>query len=170
LRRDGLGFLAYRKPGFGLILLREVVLGPERFDAAFKEYIRRWANKHPQPADFFRTIEDVSGEDLSWFWRGWFYSTDLLDQAVDSVTTREGATVVHLSNREGLVMPVTLEVEYAGGATERHRLPVEIWFHADSYALELPGGREVVRVTVDPDRMLPDVRRENDTWRKAVVP
>src|SRR5690606_17659139 len=126
LRRDGLGFLAYRKPGFGLILLREVVLGPERFDAAFKEYIRRWANKHPQPADFFRTIEDVSGEDLSWFWRGWFYSTDLLDQAVDSVTTREGATVVHLSNREGLVMPVTLEVEYAGGATERHRLPVEI--------------------------------------------
>src|SRR5690606_11820189 len=83
LRREGLGFLAYRKPGFGLILLREVVLGPERFDAAFKEYIRRWANKHPQPADFFRTIEDVSGEDLSWFWRGWFYSTDLLDQAVD---------------------------------------------------------------------------------------
>ena len=170
LRRDGLGFLAYRKPGFGLILLREVVLGPERFDAAFKEYIRRWANKHPQPADFFRTIEDVSGEDLSWFWRGWFYSTALLDQAADSVTTRDGVTLVHLSNREGLVMPVTLEVEYAGGATERHRLPVEIWLHADSYALELPGGREVVRVTVDPDRMLPDVRRENDTWRKAVVP
>lgn len=169
LRREGLGFLAYRKPGFGLILLREVVLGEERFDVAFEEYIRRWANKHPQPADFFRTIEEVSGEDLSWFWRGWFYSTDLLDQAVDSVTTRDGKAFVHLSNREGLVMPVILEVEYADRTRERHRLPVEIWLHADTYAYELPAGREVVRVTVDPDRKLPDVRRENDTWRKAAA-
>ena len=169
IRREGLGFMAYRKPGFALILLREVVLGPERFDAAMKEYIRRWTNKHPQPADFFRTIENVSGEDLSWFWRGWFYSTELLDQAVDSVTVGDGVTLVHLSNREGLVMPVMLEVEYAGGLTERHRLPVEIWFRADSYAFELPGVREVVRVTVDPDRKLPDVRRENDTWRKATA-
>ena len=86
LRREGLGFLAYRKPGFGLILLREVVLGEERFDAAFKEYIRRWANKHPQPADFFRTMEDVSGRDLAWFWRGFFYTTAALDQSVESVT------------------------------------------------------------------------------------
>ncbi len=169
IRREGLGFLAYRKPGFAMILLREVVLGQERFDAAIKEYIRRWANKHPQPADLFRTIEEVSGEDLAWFWRGWFYSTDLLDQAVDSVTTQDGTTFVHLSNREGLVMPVTLEIEYADRSTERHRLPVEIWFRANTYAYEVPGGREVVRVTVDPDGKLPDVRPENGTWRKATA-
>ena len=73
IRREALGWLAYRKPGKGLLLLRDVVLGPERFDAAFMAYIRRWAYKHPQPADFMRTIEDVSGEDLAWFWREWLY-------------------------------------------------------------------------------------------------
>jgi hypothetical protein len=167
IRREGLGFLAYRKPGFALILLREVVLGRERFDAALKEYIDRWAYKHPQPADFFRTIEEVSGEDLDWFWRGWFYTNDLLDQAVDSVTTQDGTTLVHLSNREGLVMPVTLEIEFADRSTERHELPVEIWFRADTYAYALPAGREIVRVTIDPDGKLPDVRRENDVWQRT---
>ena len=164
LRRDGLGFLAYRKPGFGLILLREVVLGPERFDAALKEYIRRWANKHPQPADFFRTIEEVSGEDLAWFWRGWFYSTALLDQAADSVTTREGATVVHLSNREGLVMPVTLEVEYAGGrrsgtGSRSRSVPRQPLRSSPGR----PRGRARDR---RPDRKLPDAA-ENDTGARA---
>jgi len=69
IRDDALGFLAYLKPGYGLMVLREHVLGPERFDSAFKEYFDRWAYKHPKPADFFRTMEDVSGEDLDWFWR-----------------------------------------------------------------------------------------------------
>lgn len=81
------------KPAVGLYLLRHVVLDSARFDAAFREYIRRWAFKHPEPADFFRTIEDVTGEDLAWFWRGWFYRTDVVDLAVDSVTVqaRRGA-------------------------------------------------------------------------------
>lgn len=166
IRREGLGFIAYRKPGFAMILLREVVLGPEVFDAALREYIDRWAYKHPQPADLFRTFEAVSGENLDWFWRGWLFSTDLLDQAVDSVTTTDARTFVHLSNREGLVMPVTLEVEYDDGAIERHELPVEIWLRADSYAYELPGARkDVTRVTVDPDGLLPDVHKDNNVWR-----
>lgn len=76
---------AYSKPTCGLNILRETVMGRELFDYAFKEYARRWAFKHPTPADLFRTMEDASGEDLDWFWRGWFYSTDACDISLDSV-------------------------------------------------------------------------------------
>jgi len=164
LRRDGLGFLGYRKPGYGLILLREVILGPERFDRAFRAYISRWAFRHPQPADFFRTMEEESGEDLDWFWRGWFYATDTLDQAVDSVTVEEGNTLVHLSNRGGLVMPTSVEIEYADGDDLRIELPVEIWTASDAYVLGLGETAAVRSVTLDPDGMLPDVDRDNDSW------
>ena len=76
---------AYSKPATGLNILRETIMGREFFDYAFKEYARRWAFKHPTPADFFRTMEDASGEDLDWFWRGWFYGTDACDISLDSV-------------------------------------------------------------------------------------
>jgi len=76
---------AYSKPATGLNILRETIMGRELFDYSFKEYARRWAFKHPTPADLFRTMEDASGEDLDWFWRGWFYSTDATDIAIDTV-------------------------------------------------------------------------------------
>ncbi|MBO9674951.1 MAG: M1 family metallopeptidase [Sphingobacteriaceae bacterium] len=76
---------AYSKPATGLNILRETIMGRELFDYAFKEYARRWAFKHPEPADLFRTMEDASGEDLDWFWRGWFYGTDPCDISLDSV-------------------------------------------------------------------------------------
>ncbi len=76
---------AYSKPATGLNILRETIMGRELFDYSFKEYARRWAFKHPTPADLFRTIEDASAEDLDWFWRGWFYSTDVTDISLDSV-------------------------------------------------------------------------------------
>lgn len=76
---------AYGKPATALNILRETVLGRELFDYSFKEYARRWAFKHPTPADFFRTMEDASGVDLDWFWRGWFYTTDHVDQSLDAV-------------------------------------------------------------------------------------
>lgn len=81
----GFGPNAYSKPATGLNILRETVMGRELFDYAFKEYARRWAFKHPTPADLFRTMEDASGEDLDWFWRGWFYSIDACDMSLDSV-------------------------------------------------------------------------------------
>ena len=81
----GFGPNAYSKPATGLNMLRETIMGRELFDYAFKEYARRWAFKHPTPADFFRTMEDASAEDLDWFWRGWFYSTDATDISLDSV-------------------------------------------------------------------------------------
>ena len=77
---------AYAKPATGLNILRETIMGRELFDKAFKTYSKRWAFKHPEPADLFRTMEDASGEDLDWFWRGWFYSTDPVDIAIDKVT------------------------------------------------------------------------------------
>lgn len=76
---------AYSKPATGLNILRETIMGRKNFDYAFREYARRWAFKHPEPADFFRTMEDASGEDLDWFWRGWFYGTDACDISLDSV-------------------------------------------------------------------------------------
>jgi hypothetical protein len=76
---------AYGKPATALNILRETVMGRELFDFAFKEYCRRWAFKHPTPADFFRTMEDASSVDLDWFWRGWFYTTDHVDLAIDQV-------------------------------------------------------------------------------------
>ncbi len=76
---------AYSKPAAGLYILREVVLGHELFDKAFKTYAQRWRFKHPTPADFFRTMEDASGTDLDWFWRGWFYTTDYNDIGVKDI-------------------------------------------------------------------------------------
>ncbi|NVO85945.1 M1 family metallopeptidase [Hymenobacter terrestris] len=76
---------AYGKPAIGLNILRETIMGRELFDYAFKEYSRRWAYKHPTPADFFRTMEDASAVDLDWFWRGWFYTTEHTDLAIAGV-------------------------------------------------------------------------------------
>jgi hypothetical protein len=80
-----LGYNAYAKPTAALIVLRETVLGRELFDFAFKEYAQRWKFKRPTPSDFFRTMEDASGTDLDWFWRGWFYTTDHVDVSVDGI-------------------------------------------------------------------------------------
>ena len=77
---------AYAKPATGLNILRETIMGRELFDSAFKTYAKRWAFRHPEPADFFRTMEDASGEDLDWFWRGWFFGTDPVDISIDKVT------------------------------------------------------------------------------------
>ena len=74
---------AYSKPATGLNILRETIMGRELFDKAFKTYAKRWAFRHPTPADFFRTMEDASAEDLDWFWRGWFYGTDPVDIAIE---------------------------------------------------------------------------------------
>ena len=94
---------AYAKPATGLNILRETIMGRDLFDYAFKEYARRWAFKHPTPADLFRTIEDASAEDLDWFWRGWFYSIDPVDISIDSVKVYKldaSGTPQNLPNQE----------------------------------------------------------------------
>lgn len=100
---------AYSKPATALNILRETIMGRKLFDYAFKEYAKRWAFKHPTPADFFRTMEDASGEDLDWFWRGWFYGTDPCDISLDSVKVSkasfDGATMAGGNRRGGTVTP-----------------------------------------------------------------
>jgi peptidase M1-like protein len=157
---------AYTKPGLGLILLRDHIIGPERFDPAFKQYISRWAYKHPTPADFFRSFEDGVGEDLSWFWRSWFYSTETLDQAVDSVASDSGsvASRIFLRNAGAMPMPVELELVMDDGTTKQMSLPVEVWYGGRYYNVLVPEAKKVVRVTIDPKKLFPDVRRENNLW------
>ena len=167
LRREGLGFMAYRKPGYGLILLREVVLGPERFDAAFRSYIDEWAYRHPQPADFMRHIDQVSGEDLDWFWRGWFWTSEVLDQAVVAVEETETGTEIRLRNEAGLVMPVLLHLQFEDGSVLDRTLPVEIWMRGDDYTFTLDQ-KGVAQVFLDPEYMLPDVDRDNNEWKRVV--
>lgn len=160
------GALAYRKTALGLTLLREEILGPERFDRAFRAYVERWAFKHPQPADFFRTMEDVAGADLAWFWRGWFLSTGTLDQAIAGVeVVDDGRIIVTLDNRAEMVMPTIVRVAYADGTSETRRLPVEIWHTTDRWrASWRTGGKTPVEVAIDPEVRFPDTDRSNNTW------
>ena len=164
IRRAALGWLAYRKPAKGLLILRDVVLGPERMDAALRAYIERWAYKHPQPADFFRTVEDVSGEDLDWFWRGWFMSTDRYDAALTALASTDGVAVATVENRLGLAFPTTVEFRFADGTTERAEVPVEAFFESDTFGASVElRGRTLAGARLDPDALLPDADRSNDT-------
>jgi hypothetical protein len=149
---------AYQKPALMLQILRFEVLGKERFDPAFREYIRTWAYKHPMPADFFRLMRDASGVDLDWFWRDWVYTTARLDQAVDSI----GGGKVHLSNRGTMTLPVELEISYEDGTTERARLPVEMWNQGPRFGYRLKSEKPVRQVVVDPRKALPDIDRKNN--------
>jgi aminopeptidase N len=165
--RGNLSITAYTKPGLGLILLRDRIIGRDRFDPAFREYIRRWAYKHPTPADFFRTIEDGVGEDLSWFWRSWFYTTERLDQAVDSVTSVDstgGLSRVYLSSAGQMPMPVELDLRLEDGTARHLSLPVEIWYGGNQYTVLVPGPQRVVGAAIDARNIYPDVRRENNSW------
>jgi len=167
------GWNAYGKPAVALHFLREQVVDSTAFDAAFREYIRRWIYRHPQPEDFFRTMDDVLGEDLSWFWRSWFYRTDHLDQAVDSVVQTDTAghvlSRVFLSSRREMVAPVEIRVTRADGSVQTTKLPVETWLtgpQAVWMLVDAPAARPV-KVEIDPRRVYPDIDRSNNVWSAA---
>lgn len=164
-----LGVKAYRKPSLVLHLLREQVVGPEAFDAAFREYVRRWAYKHPTPADFFRTMQDVTGRDLSWFWREWLYTTDVLDLAVTGVkqeTGDDGANraTISLARTTPAVMPVRMRLTLANGESREVALPVEIWYNGATYDYLAETPSPVTAVTLDPANALPDRDTTNNSW------
>lgn len=173
-RVKDLGGAAYNKPGLGLVLLRDQVVGAARFDPAFREFIRRWAYRHPTPADFFRTMEDGVGEDLSWFWRSWFYTTETMDQTVDSVTVKTDssgrvASQIYLRKVGPMPMPVVMDLLMDDGFTRRVTLPVEIWMPGDSYTATIPGPTKVTSVKIDPDMAFPEVRRDNNNWPRSPI-
>jgi hypothetical protein len=158
-------WVGYQKPALMLATLRNEVLGRERFDAAFRDYIRTWAFKHPTPADFFRLMRDRSGMELDWFWRDWVYTTARLDQAVEPVMAdSSGRTLVVIVNRGTMVLPAELRLTYDDRRTETVRLPVEMWNLGPRFTYRLPAGRRVQRVEVDPRHVLPDVDRTNNVW------
>ena len=168
LKEANLGILGYYKPASGLNMLRENILGEARFDKAFRTYIKRWAFKHPQPEDFFRTIENVAGEDLSWFWKGWFLNNWKIDQSVDDVKYENGdfknGAIISISNLEQMPMPVDVQIKYADGTLENEKLPVEIWKRNKSWDFKVNSTKEISSVTIDPTNSIPDVNRKNNVW------
>ncbi|WP_291099925.1 MULTISPECIES: M1 family metallopeptidase [unclassified Flavobacterium] len=171
MKEANIGTLCYSKPSAGLVMLREQILGPERFDLAFRTYVERWAYKHPTPDDFFRTIENVSGEDLSWFWRGWFVNNWKLDQGVNSIKYVENdpklGVYITIGNFEKMAMPVILDIKTKSGKVTRVKLPVEIWQKNKEWAFKQNTTEEIESITIDPDHVFPDSNESNNSWTSA---
>ncbi len=165
-----LGVSAYLKPSVGLQQLREEILGPTLFDEAFREYIRRWAYKHPTPADFYRTMEDAGGRRLDWFWRGWFIENARYDQAVDAVQARMNGTAqdvtVMYGNKGRGVLPIRARFTFSDGSSEEVRYPAEVWSTNSVRYLRRYSfvGKTLVEVTLDPEQRLVDHDRSNNSW------
>ena len=163
-------------------MLRDQIIGPQLFDQAFREYSHKWAFKHPVPYDFFRTIEDGVGEDLSWYWRGWFYSTYANDQSLGEVTSQDTKDLmgddargkyywrVNIENKGGILMPVVMEVTYDDGSKERIKLPVDIWRNNElKFQKGFFSNKQVVKIQLDPDEVFTDVDPKNNTWEAPKV-
>jgi len=145
-------------------------VGPAAFDDAFRTYIQRWAYKHPTPADFFRTMENVAGRRLDWFWREWFLETPRFDQAIDSVTTRmHGDTqyvAVQYGNHARGVLPLLVRFTLSDGTTQDLMYPAEVWStNSVRYVRRyIFVGQRITRIDLDPEHRLIDVDRTNNSW------
>lgn len=158
----------YLKTSYALRLLREEVLGPERFDYALRKYLRDWAYKHPGPWDFFRSINNSTGEDLTWFWKSMFLENYALDQAVTDCRypnndPSKGA-IITLENLQAAAMPVKLEITTRGGGKTLLALPAEIWEPGGIYQLHTTTTLPIEKIELDPRQVLPDINRENNSW------
>lgn len=165
-----LGVVAYYKPGFGLKLLRDNVLGAQRFDSAFRYYTHQWAFKHPTPNDFFHAIENYAGETLDWFWRGWYLHQWKIDQGVTEVKyvndDPANGAIITVKNYEKLPMPVDIRVTEESGKSGEVRLPVEVWQRGDTWQFIYPSASTIREVLVDPKKTLPDVDPTDNVWSK----
>lgn len=158
------GLAAYSKPAIVLGALRAVV-GDAVFQAAFEDYVRSWTFRHPQPWDFFNTVERHAGRDLDWFWRPFLFETDVLDHAVDEVTTEGGRSTVVLRDLGHVVLPTPVRLTWADGTVRMEWVSAEAWLEvARVWSLTVPG--EVVEVLLDPDGLFPDVDRQNSWWAR----
>jgi hypothetical protein len=164
---DGLSAIAYSRPAVMLVALRDHVVGPARFDAALREYTRRWSFRHPTPADFFRAVEDATGTDLSWFWRAYFYGSEPLDIGIASVAMQDAQVMVTLDRLSSAPFPVELRLRYSDGTTEDVALPVTVWRTGRRYEALFPARGRVVGARLWPVRGVPDVNGANDAWGDA---
>jgi hypothetical protein len=171
MKENSIGLLAYYKPAIALGILREQILGAERFDRAFKTYIERWAYKHPTPDDFFRTMENVSGENLNWFWRAWILNNWKLDQGVVDLKYvnndfKQGALIT-IENLEKMAMPVILDIKTKSGKVNRLKLPVEVWERNARFTFNYPSTEEIISIVSDPEKVFPDSNPANNVWPAA---
>jgi len=168
MKEANIGMLCYFKPSAGLVILREQILGKERFDRAFRTYIERWAYKHPQPDDFFRSMENVAGEDLSWFWRSWYVNNWRFDQGINSIKYVKNdpskGVIITVENFEKMPMPIVLDVKTKSGKVSRVNLPVEIWQRNNDWSFKYNSTEEIESITLDPDHAFPDYNESNNVW------
>jgi aminopeptidase N len=158
--------LPYNKGAQVLSTLRELV-GEDAFWEAYREYGRRWRGKHPYPWDFFRTVEDVTGRNLGWFWRTWYYETWPLDQAIASVRRDGDSLAITVEDRGLAPMPARLRITRADGYHDRVEVPVDVWLEgATRHVVRVHPDPPVVRVEIDPEEHFPDVDRSNQVWRR----
>ena len=162
------GVASYSKPATVLEALR-AVLGEEVFTEAFRTFMQEWRYRHPYPWDLFRTFERVSGRELDWFWRTWYYETWTMDQAVAGVRASDAGVVVTVEDRGRAPMPILLSVTPEGGATVTRRVDVDAWLDgATEVEVDVPlpegaRGRPVL-VEIDPSGDFPDVDRSDNVW------
>lgn len=157
---------SYAKPASMLVTLRNL-LGEKTFNKAYHTFLQRWRYKHPYPWDLFNTFEEVSGQDLSWFWRSWYYKTWVLDQAVRGVTSTESGSRIVIEDYGLVPMPTTVVITMADGSTLRRTVPVDHWLKGATRAIitiNKPG--EITKVVIDPDQSFPDANRSNNIWKK----
>ncbi|RZL47220.1 MAG: M1 family peptidase [Pedobacter sp.] len=164
-----IGVNLYSKPGWGLDILRNQILGADRFDFAFRQYIKNWAFKHPTPFDFFRSMENAAGEDLAWFWRSWFLNSWKNDQAIGDVkeVKTDGKLTgytIQVKNMEKMPMPIILQVKTKSGKTDIVKVPVDVWMKNMTWLVRYPTTEEITEVNLDPNKVLPDGNADNNNW------
>ena len=161
--------LTYFKSALGLTLLREQILGPDRFDPAFRRFIAAWAFKHPKPDDFFRAMESEGGEDLSWWYRGWYDNNWSLDYGVESIAPVDGdaakGTQIVIGAHDKLIMPATLRVDFSDGTHRDVRVEADAWIRSTTASVYIEPGKTVTGATIDPDHLIPDKDRSNNALK-----
>ncbi len=170
-----LGENAYVKTAVALGQLRDEILGPAAFDDAFREYTRRWAFKHPSPIDFYRTMEDVSGKRLDWFFREWFLENLHFDVEIDTVAQKQvgnaDSVAVLFVNRALGVLPLHVRFTFADGSTQNFDYPAEIWStNTTFYEREYAFPKKVTKIEIDPDKKSVDTDRANNVWPRTAAP
>lgn len=157
---------SYPKPASLLVILRHY-LGNTTFQEALETFLDRWRYKHPYPWDLFNTFEEVSGEDLDWFWRSWYYETWVLDQAIERVTKTDSGTEIEIADYGEIPMPATVRITLSDGSSITREIPVEIWLRGNTRTtLTVEPQTVVTEVLIDPDHHYPDIDRSNNRWTR----
>jgi hypothetical protein len=160
------GIATYDKMATNMVALR-AILGAEAFQSSYRTYGLRWLYRHPTQYDFFNSFDSLSGQNLSWFWRTWWYETWTLDQAIGPVVPLNGKMSVTIEDRGLAPMPVRLAITRTDGHVERLVVPVDVWLTgARKYVASIDLAGTVQSIEIDPEQLFPDIDRSNNRWTK----